>query len=241
MVRLDLLIPLRRRALADDDVARAQSRRTVDVLSRALELGNARARAVEKGAATSATAPRDRTAARRDTAGASTRTSSSRVARVVDRVLLIALVGVARASARVGAGENGAHVERRGMTRARPARHTSTPRERRNREATRTRDARETESRASVHAARDGIARANDARGRSIGERRGVTPVRGRRHQIGDVSAMTVNDTAIANATVVRELLDEVDTFLDWERDPLRYLFATVCRCRRSCGLGSPG
>ena len=40
---------------------------------------------------------------------------------------------------------------------------------------------------------------------------------------------MTVNDTAIANATVVRELLDEVDTFLDWERDPLRYLFATVC------------
>ena len=154
-MRLDLLIPLRRRALADDDVARAQSRRTVDVLSRALELGNARARAVEKGAATSATAPRDRTAARRDTAGASTRTSSSRVARVVDRVLLIALVGVARASAREWA-------------RARTARMSNVEDDARAAGPSHVDAARATESRGDANArrARDGIARERPRRER---------------------------------------------------------------------------
>jgi len=53
--------------------------------------------------------------------------------------------------------------------------------------------------------------------------------------------AMTVNDTAIANATMVRELLDEVDTFLDWERDPLRYLFATVCTVSALMWFGFAG
>lgn len=41
--------------------------------------------------------------------------------------------------------------------------------------------------------------------------------------------------------TSVVELLDEVDTLLDWERDPLRYFWCTLCACSAMMWFGFAG
>lgn len=53
--------------------------------------------------------------------------------------------------------------------------------------------------------------------------------------------ANVVYDAARANATAMKQLLNDANEYVDWKHDPLRYFWATFCACSCSCGSGSPG